>query len=204
MADLSVHGAARACREGPAIDQCQSGIKLLGEIRRPTAVIGESSHGRQSVLIPARPPETRLHSPNGQERPRWHAEALLDGREECCIGLLERTAARDDGRAAALGEKLIERQTEAPLATVSRDGCSRIGGRHEGCEGGAADALSSRFISELLLPRLEAGRGAAARGGARLAGHPRECQHGCDGGRLELPVLSHKNLRWRLSPSRLL
>src|SRR6266540_7354244 len=123
MADLTVHGAACACREDPAIDQCQSCVELLGEIGRPTAVIGESSHSRQSVLIPARPPEARLHSTNGQERPRRDAEALLDGREQCRIGLLERAPARDDGRAAALGEKLIERQTEASLATVSRDRC---------------------------------------------------------------------------------
>jgi site-specific DNA recombinase len=31
---------------------------------------------------------------------------------------------------------VIERQTEAPLATVSRDGCTRIGSCHEGCDGG--------------------------------------------------------------------
>src|SRR5215467_2797344 len=193
MADLPVHGAARACRESPTIDQCQSGVELLGEIRRPTAVIGESSHGRQSVLIPARPPETRLHSPNGQERPRWHAEALLDGREECGIGLLERTPARDDGRAAALGEKLIERQTEAPLATVGCDGCSRVGRRLEGSNGGGADALSPRFIAELRLPRLEASRRAAALRGIRFAGQPYERHEGCDGGGLELP-LDHREL----------
>src|SRR2546429_164645 len=122
MADLAVHGATRPCREDPTIDQCQSCVELLGEIGRATAVIGESSHSRQNVLVPARPPEARLHSPNGQEWPRRDAEALLDGREECGVGLLERAPARDDSRAAALSEKLIERQTEAPLATISRDG----------------------------------------------------------------------------------
>ena len=122
-------------REDAAIDQCQGCVELLGEKGRPAAVIGERRHGRQSVLIPALPPEARLHSPNGQERPRRDAVALLDGREECRMGLLERAPARDDGRAAALGEKLIERQTEASLAAVGRDGRSRIVGRHEGCDG---------------------------------------------------------------------
>src|ERR1700736_4255292 len=119
MADLTVHGAACACREDPTIDQCQCCVELLGEIGRPTAVISQSSHGRQSVLIPARPPEARLHSPNGQERPRRYAEALLDGREEGRIGLLESAPARGDGRTAAFGEKLIERQAHASLVTVS-------------------------------------------------------------------------------------
>ena len=64
------------------------------------------------------PPEARLHSPNGQERPRRDAEALLDGRKECRIGLLERAPARDDGRAATLSEKLIERQMAAMVAVV--------------------------------------------------------------------------------------
>src|SRR6266852_5457293 len=194
MADLTVHGAACARREDPAIDQCQSCVELLGEIGRATAVISESSHSRQSVLIPARPSEARLHSPNGQKRPRRDAEALLDGRQKCRIGLLECAPARDNGRTAAFGEKLIERQTHAPLVTVSSDGCSRIGSRHEGCEGGGADAPSSRFIGELLLPRLEASRRAAARRGAGFAGHPQERHQDCDGDRLELPALSHSEL----------
>src|SRR5215203_2892636 len=142
-------------------------------------------------MIPAVGPKARLHSPNGEERPRRDAVALLDGREQCRMGLLERAPARDDGRAATLSEKLIERQTEAPLATISRDGCSRIGGRHEGCDGGGADALSPRFIGELLLPRLEASRRAATLRGARFAGHPNERRQGCDGDCLELPARSH-------------
>src|SRR5215467_3748010 len=105
MADLAVHGATRACREDPAIDQCQSCVELLGEIGRPAAVIGESSHSRQSVLVPARSPEPRFHAPNGQEWSRRDTEALLDGREECRVGLLERAPARDDGRPAALSKK---------------------------------------------------------------------------------------------------
>src|SRR6266852_6347621 len=113
MADLTVHGAACARREDPAIDECQSRVELLGEIGRATAVISVSSHSRQSVLIPPRPPEARLHSPNSQERPRRYAEALLDGREECRIGLLECATARDDGRTAALGEN------SASIAAVS-------------------------------------------------------------------------------------
>src|SRR5215208_5401371 len=107
--------------------------------------------------------------------------------------LLERAPARDNGRAAALGEKLIERQAEAPLATVSRDGCSRIGRRHERCHRGGADAFPPRFIGELLLPRLETCRRAAALRRARVAGRPRERQ-GCGGDDLELPALGHPKL----------
>src|ERR1700730_14535389 len=194
MADLAVHGAAGACREDPAIDQCQSCVELLGEIGRSTAVISESRHRRQSVLIPARPSEARLHSPNGQERPRRDAEALLDGRQQCRIGLLECAPARDDGRTAAFGEKLIERQTHAPLVTVSSDGCSRIVSRDEGCERGSADALSPRFIGELLLPRVEASRRTAALRGTSFAGHPHQRHQDCDGDRLNLPTLSHSEL----------
>src|SRR5258708_10886362 len=170
MADLTMHGAACACREDPAIDQCQCCVELLGEIGRATAVISESSHGRQSVLIAARPSKPRLHSPDGQEWPRRDAIALLDGREECRIGLLECAPARDNGRTAAFGEKLIERQMHAALVTVSGDGCTRIGGRHDGSDGGSADALSLRFIGALLLPRLKASRRTAALRGASLAG----------------------------------
>jgi hypothetical protein len=101
MADLSVHGVACACREDRAIDQCQSCVELVGERDRPTAVISESSRSRQSVLIPARPPEARLHPPTARSGPGGTPNALLDGREECRIGLLERTPGRDDGRSAA-------------------------------------------------------------------------------------------------------
>src|SRR5215469_13732731 len=41
LADFAVHGAARTGREDATIDQCQSCIKLLREIGRPAAVIGE-------------------------------------------------------------------------------------------------------------------------------------------------------------------
>ena len=142
-------------------------------------------------MIPAVGPEPRLHSPNGQERPRRDAVALLDGREQCRMGLLERAPARDDGRAATLGEKLIQRQTEAPLATVSRDGCRRVVRRHEGCDTGRADALSPRFIGELPLPRLEASRRAAALRGARFAGHPHERHQRCSNYDRKLHALIH-------------
>ena len=63
LADLTMHGAARACRENPAIDQCQSCVELVGEIGRPAAVIGESSHSRESVLIAVLPPEAPTSRP---------------------------------------------------------------------------------------------------------------------------------------------
>src|SRR6266702_7260903 len=194
MADLTVHGAACARREDSAIDQRQSCVELLGEIGRAAAVVSESWDSRQSVLIPARSPEARLHSPYGQQRPRRYAVALLDGGEQCRIGLLECATARGDGRTAAPGEKLIERQAHAPLVTVSGDSCARIASRHQGCEGGGADAPSSRFIGELLLPRLKASRRTAALRGASFAGHPQERHQDCDGDRLELPTLGHSEL----------
>ena len=86
------------------------------------------------MLIAALPPEPCLHSPDRQERPGGNAEALLNGGEECRMRLLERAPARDDGRAATLSEKLLERQTEAPLSTVSPDGRRRIGRCHERCD----------------------------------------------------------------------
>src|SRR5262249_42047133 len=53
MADLAVHGATRPCREDAAINQCKGCVELLSEKSRPAAVIGESSHRRQSVLVAA-------------------------------------------------------------------------------------------------------------------------------------------------------
>ena len=47
---------------------------------------------------------------------------MLDGCEQRCLGLLKSTPSRNDGRRPAFGEKLIERQAEASLPTVSRDG----------------------------------------------------------------------------------
>src|SRR6516165_7396302 len=66
LADFTVHRAPRACREYAAIDQRQRCVKLVSKIRRPTTIVGESSHGRQSVLIAALASEGRLHTPNGQ------------------------------------------------------------------------------------------------------------------------------------------
>src|SRR5215213_9164787 len=53
LADLTMHGAARVGRENSAIDQCQRGVKLIGEKGRPSAVIGESRYSRQRVLVSA-------------------------------------------------------------------------------------------------------------------------------------------------------
>jgi hypothetical protein len=79
----------------------------------------------------------------------------------------------------------------AALVTVSGDGCRRIVRRHQGREGGSADALAPRFIGELPLPRLEASRRAAALRGAGLARHPQQRRQDCDGDGLELSALGH-------------
>jgi hypothetical protein len=85
-------------------------------------VVGKSGDGRQGVLIAVLTSEGRLHPPDGQERPRRGAVALLDGCEERRLGLLQRATARDNGRGTALGEKLVERQAKASLAAIGGDG----------------------------------------------------------------------------------
>ena len=102
---------------------------------RPAAVIGQGRYGGQGVLVPALAPEGCFHAPDRQERTWRDAIALLDGGKQGCIRLLERAPARHDGRAAALGEKLIKGQAKAFLATVSRDGCGRIGRVQKGFKG---------------------------------------------------------------------
>ena len=47
---------------------------------------------------------------------------------------------------------------EAFLATVSCDGCSRIGSHRKGCDGGRANAPCPCFTSKLILPCLQACR----------------------------------------------
>ena len=143
LADFTVHRAPRACREDAAIDQRQRCVKLVGKIGRPTTVVSECSYGRQSVLTPALASECRLHPPNSEEGPWRDAIALLDRCKQRCMGLLECTSACGNGRTAAFGEKLIERQAETSLAAVSCDGRGRIARRSQGREGRSAHAPSS-------------------------------------------------------------
>ena len=89
LANFAVHGASRACRQDAAIDQLQSGIELLGEILRPSAVVRESGDGGQHVLTAALTSEACLHSPDGDQWPRRDAVALLDRRKQRRLGLLE-------------------------------------------------------------------------------------------------------------------
>src|SRR5262249_43931850 len=109
LADFTVHRAPRARREDAAIDQRQRCVKLVGKIGRPTTVVGECSYGRQSVLTPALASDCCLRSPNSDQGPWRDAIALLDRCKQRCMGLLECTSARDNGRTATFGEKLIER-----------------------------------------------------------------------------------------------
>src|ERR1700722_14981834 len=78
LADLAMHRAARVAREHAAIDQLQRRVKLVGEIIRPPAVIGERSDRGEHVLVAALAAKTSLHSPDREQRPWWHAIALLD------------------------------------------------------------------------------------------------------------------------------
>ena len=113
-------------------------------------------------------PKPGLHAPDREQRPRRHAVALLDRSKHRALRLLQRAAARDDGRRAPLGEKLIERQLKAALAAVGIDGRLRVVRRHQGRDGRGADALGPRFAGELLLPGFKTGGGAAALGGVGL------------------------------------
>ena len=102
-----------AGREHAAIDQLQRRIELLGEIFRAAAVVGKRRDRGQHVLVAALAAEAGLHAPDREQRPWRHAVALLDRREQRALRLLQRAAARDDGRGAALGEELIEREAES-------------------------------------------------------------------------------------------
>src|SRR5947208_14036554 len=97
MASFPLHVAVRIGREDAAIDQSQRRVELLSEIFRASAVIGESGDGRQGVLIAALAAKGRLHPPDGDQRPRRYAVALLDGCEQGRLGLLKCAPARDDG-----------------------------------------------------------------------------------------------------------
>src|ERR1700687_3987329 len=162
LADFAVHGAVRRRREGTAIDQLQRRIKLLGEVLRAAAIVGERRDRREHVLISALASKTRLHPPDGDERARRHAVALLNGSKQRSLRLLQCASTRDDRRGAALGEKLVERQAKTSLAAVGGDGRAGIVRRHQGRDGRGADAFRPRFACELALPGVEPGGRAAA------------------------------------------
>ena len=83
---------------------------------------------------------------------RPYAEALFKGCEEGRLGLLECTPMRHNGPAAALGEKLIERETETALAAIGIDGRLRVVRRHQRLDGRSADALGAGFAGKFLFP----------------------------------------------------
>ena len=173
----------------PAIDQLQRRVKVLGEIGRPPAVIGQRRDRREHVLVAALAAKTRLHPPDREQRPRRHAVALLNGSKHRSLRLLQRTPARDDGRPAALGEKRIERERKTALAAVGVDGRLRVVRRHQGRDGRGADALGPRLAGELLLPGVEAGGPAAALGGVGGWAHTREHCQSEEGGRCKCMLL---------------
>jgi|SRR5712671_3206122 len=79
----------------PAVAPSSAGRKLLGEKLGPAAGVCESCNDRQHVLIAALTSEARLHSPDGEERPRWDAVSDKSGRHLphlhgnfCCRTLL--------------------------------------------------------------------------------------------------------------------
>ena len=132
LADFAVHGAARAWRKRAAIDQLQRRIKLFGEIVGTPTVVGERRNRGEHVLVAALASETCLHAPDGDERTRRHAIALLKRCKQRGVGLLHCAPARDDARCAPLGKELIERQTKTSLAAIGGDGRRRIIRRHQG------------------------------------------------------------------------
>jgi hypothetical protein len=186
-----VHGAALGRRQRAAIDQLQRRVKLVGEIFRPPAVIGECCDRGEHVLIAALAAETRLHAPDGDERPGRHAVALPNGFEHCRLRLLQRAAARDDGGSAALGEKLIERERKTPLTAIGRDRRARVIRRHQSRDARSADALGSRLTGELLFPRFKTARPAAALRGVGVRGEACERGEERESGCCEFDCLGH-------------
>ncbi len=169
---------------------------------RPPAVVGERGDRRQHVLIAALAAETGLHPPDRDQRPRRDAVALLDRREQRGLGLLQRTSARDDGRGAALGEKL-HRATGRNCAGRDRPRWSRCVIRlHQGADGRGADAFGPGLLAKLPLPGLETGRPAAALRGIRRSAGPREDRHRRQHGRNKLPAPDHRKLPFRPRPGR--
>jgi hypothetical protein len=73
------------------------------------------------------------------------AIALLDGGKQGSIAAFEYAPARHDHRAAALGQKLLKRQFEAFLATVSGNGGMGIARGHQRRDPGRADATRPRL-----------------------------------------------------------
>jgi hypothetical protein len=171
-----MHGAARGRRQRAAIDQLQRRVKVLGKIGRPPAVVSQRRDRREHVLIAALAAKARLHSPDGDERARRHAVALLNGSKQRCLRLLQRTSARDDGRSTALGEKLIEREVKTSLAAIGGDGRAGVVRCHQGRDGRGADAFCSRLAGELALPGAKTGGRAAALGGVGM--WAQTCEHG--------------------------
>src|SRR6476661_5475865 len=51
LTDLAMHRATLTCRYRAALDELQRGIKLIGEIFRPPAVIGERCDRGEHVLV---------------------------------------------------------------------------------------------------------------------------------------------------------
>src|SRR6185369_18074923 len=99
------------------------------------------------------------------QRPWRHAVAFANGSEQRALRRLQLPPLRDDRRSPALGEKLVERETETALAAVGVDGRLRVVRRHQRLDGAGADALGLRLAREFLLPGGIAGGRAAALGG---------------------------------------
>src|SRR5262249_38062671 len=141
-----------------------------------------------------------LHAPDRQQRPRWHAVALLDRGEQRALRMLELPSLGDDGGGAALGEEGFEREIEAALAAVGIDGGLRVIRCHQGRNGGGADALGPRLARKLLLPAFIAGGGIAAGGGVGVRRERCDGQ-GSEGGRDKCLALGHlKELPLRSCP----
>src|SRR5579859_3551270 len=174
LADLAVHGAAGGGRKHAAIDQLQRRVKLLGEIFRPPAVIGERRDRGEHVLVAALAAEAGFHSPDREQRPRRHAVALLDRSKQRALRLLQAAPARDNAGGPALGEKRFERERKTALAAIGVDGCAGIVRPHQRRDARGADALGASLLGGLLLPGLEPAWPIAAWRGVRAWGRKRE------------------------------
>ncbi len=152
------------------------------------------------MLVAVHVAEAGLHAPDRDQRSRRNAIALLDLREHGGLRDLEFASARYDGRSAALGEKLLEGQTEAMLPAIGADRGGGIVGAHQSVDAVGGDAPGARFIGKLALPGVKARCRIAALcrlGFAAGSGHSQERrERDC----LQTPVFGHSIHPMRAPP----
>ena len=154
-----------------ALDKFQCRIEMIGEKRRPAAVIGKRRHRRQGVLVAHEAAKARLHAPDCKQRAGRNPVAFLKLCKEGRIGILERAAPGDNPGGPALCHEGIERQLETVLAPVGPDGALRIAGAHEGGDCLWLHPIGLCLNRKAFFPRFKTAARAAAFGRLRRTRH---------------------------------